>query len=312
MASFAAQGYFFSRRIRRLTGTYKLTIAYDGGSFAGWQVQSDRKTVQECLQNAIAKIAGQRCNVVGSGRTDAGVHAIAQVASVRIPTWSHSPQTLARAINVHLPDTIVVTQAQTAVDGFHAIRDATGKRYRYQLQVGGPRDVFQYRYRWHLHTAIDVEAMRTAARRMVGEHDFASFQASGSDRKTTVRDVRACDVIIQDSPGIESPGIDSPEIDDRETPDAQVYGGRPEQPALNLAIEVEANGFLYNMVRNIVGTLVAVGRGKYPPEWVADVFAALDRSAAGQTAPAHGLFLLNVDYPSSILTDWHPTASHPS
>lgn len=257
--------------------TYKLTLGYDGSTLGGWQVQPDRPTVQGLLEKALFRVTGESTSVIGSGRTDAGVHAIAQVASCRVPKWNHSAEALGRALNTHLPDCVSVTRVEPAVDGFHAIRDATGKRYRYQLQIGGVRDAFEYRYRWHVHGQVDIGAMRRAAERFVGTKDFASFQAAGSDRKTTVREVRACDVLVQ-----------------RAGSESDVSG------PLHLAIEVEAGGFLYNMVRNIVGTLVQVGLGKHPDGWIDEVLAAKDRKVAGPTAPANGLFLLWVSYPNAV------------
>lgn len=252
-----------------MSRTFKLTIAYDGTDFAGWQVQPGKQTIQGMLERAVHRVTGgERVQVIGSGRTDAGVHALAQVASCSLP-WRDTAERLAHALNANLPETIVVNDAVDAPDEFHAIRDAIGKRYRYQLRVGGLRNVFDYRYRWHLHGAIDIDSMRAAAQRFVGRHDFASFQATGSDRKTTTRDVRACEIIEQRD----------------ETADHQ-----------HVAIEVDADGFLYNMVRNMVGTLVEVGRGKHPPQWIDELIAARNRDLAGQTAPAHGLFLVRVDY----------------
>ncbi len=256
-----------------MSRTFKLTIAYDGTDFAGWQVQPGRPTVQGLLQDALREITGTNIGVIGSGRTDAGVHAIAQVASCVLP-WRDEAERLALAINAKLPESIVVRRAVEVAQGFHAIRDAIGKRYRYQLQIGGKRDPFSYRYRWRLRGAVDLEPMRLAAARLVGRHDFASFQAAGSDRKTTVRDLRACEVIVESNEGIIR-------HDDN----------------LHVAVEVEADGFLYNMVRNIVGSLVEVGRGKYAPQWMDEVVSRRDRDAAGPTAPPHGLFLLRVDYP---------------
>lgn len=251
--------------------SFKLTIAYDGAEFAGWQVQPQEATVQGCLQKAFKRLTGEEIQVIGSGRTDAGVHAVAQVASCCV-AWRDTAEQLMRALNTQLPDSIAVREASDAAPGFHAIRDAIGKRYRYQLQVGGVRDAFDYRYRWHLHGNLDIDPMRMAAQRIVGVHDFKSFQAAGSVRKTTVRDVRACDVIVSQA---------------------------ADEDASKLAIEVEADGFLYNMVRNIVGTLIEVGRGKQSAAWVDEVLAARNRDLAGPTAPAHGLFLLRVDYPKS-------------
>ena len=256
-----------------VTRSFKLTIAYDGTGFSGWQVQPNQPTIQGYLQNALQRLTGDRIQVVGSGRTDAGVHAHAQVASCSF-AWRDSPQHLLRAMNTHLPESIVVHAAEEACQGFHAIRDAIGKRYRYQLKIGGIRDAFDFRYHWHLHGDLDFEKMRLAAQRLIGEHDFKSFQATGADRKTTVRNVRACDLIV-------------PEVN--------------HDHACHLLIEVEVDRFLYNMVRNIVGTLVEVGRGKQTVEWIDQVLVACNRDAAGPTAPACGLFLLRVDYPDSVL-----------
>ena len=256
-----------------VTRAFKLTIAYDGTDYSGWQVQPNQPTIQGHLQNALKHLTGHAIKVIGSGRTDAGVHAHAQVASCNL-RWRDSPQHLLRALNTQLPESIVVNAAEEACQGFHAIRDASGKRYRYQLQIGGVRDAFDYRYHWHLHGELDLEQMRLAAQRLIGEHDFKSFQATGADRKTTVRNVRACDLFV------------STMTDDH---------------ACHLSIEVEADGFLYNMVRNIVGTLIEVGRGKQSVEWIDQVLVARDRDAAGPTAPACGLFLLRVDYPDTVL-----------
>lgn len=260
--------------------TFKMTVAYDGTHYAGWQVQLRRQTIQGAIEKAIAQVANERVRVTGSGRTDSGVHAIAQVASFSLSRWRARAEDLARALNSKLPPDIAVRELRDAAPDFHAIRDAVGKRYRYQLQIGGGRDAFEYRYRWHLPGPIDVAAMRRAAELLRGRHDFASFQAAGSDRKTTVRDVRALEIIDQGSAG-------------------GVGQGGGDAAVQRLAIEVEADGFLYNMVRNIVGTLVEVGRGKHDPAWAAEVLAACDRTVAGPTAPPHGLFLLRVDYRAS-------------
>lgn len=256
-----------------VTRSFKLTIAYDGTSFSGWQVQPNQPTIQGYLQDALERLTGDQIQVIGSGRTDAGVHARGQVASCSL-VWRDSPDHLLRALNTQLPDSIVVCAAEEACEGFHAIRHAIGKRYRYQLKIGGVRDVFDYRYHWHLHSKLNLRQMRLAAQRLVGERDFKSFQATGADRKTTVRNVRACDVVV-------------PSVIDAN--------------ATYLSIEVEADGFLYNMVRNIVGTLVEVGRGKQTVKWIDHVLAAHDRDVAGPTAPACGLFLLWVEYPDSVL-----------
>ena len=248
--------------------SFKLTIAYDGTDYAGWQVQPDQPTIQQELQKALRSVTKQAVQAIGSGRTDSGVHAIGQVASCRIDNWNATAADLATALNTHLPDAIVITDSVDAPDDFHAIRDATGKRYRYQLQLGGRRDVFRQRYHWHYKIPVEIQPMRDAVDRFVGEHNFASFQAAGAERKSTVRTIKACELIDEST-------------DDRR----------------RIAIEIEADGFLYNMVRNIVGTVVEVGRGKKSPEWIGELIAAKNRDLAGPTAPPQGLFLVRVDYP---------------
>lgn len=258
----------------RTPRTFRLTIGYDGARYAGWQVQANQRTIQGELQRAVKQLTGTHVQVIGSGRTDAGVHAIAQVASLTTDTWRASAKALGRAINTKIPDDITVYHSEEMPIGFHALRDAVGKRYRYQMQIRGVRDPFDYRYFWQHHVAMDIDAMRQAADLIVGTHDFACFQATGSERKTTVRTIR--DLTLTTGQGRAGQG--------------------------HLIVEVEANGFLYNMVRNIVGSLVEVGRGKQPPHWIAELIAGRDRNKAGQTAPAHSLFLLRVDYDIQPLT----------
>jgi tRNA pseudouridine38-40 synthase len=249
-----------------------MTVAYDGTNYSGWQVQPNGITIQSMLERSVAMVCRERIRITGSGRTDAGVHALAQVASFSLQSWRASATDLCRALNSKLPADISIREIIDAPEDFHAIRDAQGKRYRYQLQIGGVRDAFEYRYRWHIQGPIQIEAMKEAARHLVGEHDFASFQAVGADRKTTVRHVRDLAIIDQSE-----------------------RAGDPAQ-GLRLAMEIEANGFLYNMVRNIVGTLLEVARGKHSPDWIPNVLNACDRKQAGPTAPPQGLFLMRVDY----------------
>lgn len=265
-----------------MSRTFKLTIAYDGTEFAGWQVQPGQPTIQAALQSALASLTPGPIRLIGSGRTDAGVHALAQVASCTLPAWRAPAEALRRALNTGLPPTICVLHVEEAAPGFHALRDATRKRYRYQIRVGGLPDPFGYRYHWHLRGPLDVTAMRSAAWRLVGRHDFASFEATGSPRQSTVRHVRSCEVI-------ESPLRQAPSAGFELPPDAGGAGR-------GLAVEVEADGFLYNMVRNIVGTLVEIGRRRQPAEWIEEVLALKNRDAAGPTAPPQGLFLKRVDY----------------
>jgi tRNA pseudouridine38-40 synthase len=252
-----------------LTRTFKLTIAYDGTDFVGWQVQPNGPSIQAALANAIKQFTGETVKVIGSGRTDAGVHAIAQVASVQIDSWNQPAGELRRAINRFLPDSVVVRGVEDAPDGFHAIRDCISKRYRYQLLLGRVRDPFSHRYCWHLGYKMDLETMQSAADKLIGKKDFACFQATGAPRSSTVRDVRVCELIRRDSPTSES---------------------------LRLDLEIEADGFLYNMVRNIVGSLVDVARGRQTEHWIDALIETGDRKLAGQTAPAKGLFMIRADY----------------
>ena len=243
----------------------KLTLAYDGTAYAGWQKQPGCSTVQGTLEKALARVTGERIVPVASGRTDAGVHALAQVVSLSAETQL-AHDVLQRALNANLPQDIAVLDVAPAPEGFHAIRDTRSKRYRYVIQDGGVRDVFARLYTWHVYKPLCLEDMQGAARVLLGRHDFASFQAAGSQRKTTVRTITHLDVVRA-----------------------------PAELGSRITIEVEADGFLYNMVRNIVGTLVEIGRGERPPQEMAEILAARDRKVAGMTAPPHGLFLIKVE-----------------
>jgi tRNA pseudouridine38-40 synthase len=246
--------------------TFKLTLAYDGSEFAGWQRQPNERTVQGELERALAQITQEHVRCVASGRTDAGVHALGQVVSFESGT-RHSGEVLRKALNATLPEDIIVFEVADAPPGFHALRDAVRKRYRYVIQDGPFLDLFSRRYVWWLRKRLDVEAMQEAAKPLVGTHDFASYQTSGSSRLTTVRTILDLTVERREA-----------ELTDR------------------VVIEVEANGFLYNMVRNIAGTLVEVGRGRQSVSWPGEVLTHLDRRAAGMTAPPQGLFMIGVEY----------------
>jgi tRNA pseudouridine38-40 synthase len=242
----------------------RLIVAYDGTGFSGWQYQPQRRTVQGVLEQAVARIAPQAERAVASGRTDAGVHALAQAVSLRLHTRLDNG-TLQRALNAYLPEDVQVLSVDDAPRGFHAIDDARGKRYRYVIDDGIRRDLFSRQHAWFVRQRLDVGSMQRAARWLIGQHDFRSFQSAGSPRVSTVRTVR--DVSVE---------------------------RRPYQSGERVLIEIEADGFLYNMVRNVVGTLVEVGRGRQGVDWPAAVLAAGDRCQAGMTAPAHGLYLLRV------------------
>jgi tRNA pseudouridine38-40 synthase len=246
--------------------TFKLTLAYDGTDFAGWQRQPKLRTVQGELEAAIERVTQQKSKCIASGRTDAGVHALGQVVSFQAETKLSGP-VLGKALNAETPEDMLVFEVVQATAGFHALREAVRKRYRYVIQDGRYPDLFDRKYVWHVYQRLDDAAMKEAAQSLVGTHDFASYETSGSPRLTTVRTVY--ELLVERRQA---------ELTDR------------------VVIEVEADGFLYNMVRNIAGTLVAVGKGKEPVAWPGEVLTLKDRTAAGMTAPPQGLFLVGVEY----------------
>jgi tRNA pseudouridine38-40 synthase len=240
----------------------KITLAYDGSRFVGWQRQAAGESIQGLLEDALARLEGGAVTAHGAGRTDAGVHALAQVASARV-TFGHDTMTVARALNATLPPEIRVTSVEDAHSDFHARFDARGKYYRYQLANVPVPSPFTRAYVWHVPEPLDRAAMAAAATALVGTHDYAAFQSSGTDVHTTVR-------TLTRSAWLEEPGL--------------------------LVYEVAADGFLRHMVRAIVGTLVEVGRGARPSSQVASLLAGGSRAQAGATAPAHGLLLSRVEY----------------
>jgi tRNA pseudouridine38-40 synthase len=241
----------------------KLTIAYEGAAYKGWQIQrAGVPTVQETLQRAIQQIVRQPVWVIGAGRTDSGVHALGQVAhchtSSRLPAAK-----LLRAFNAVLPDDIVVRQVEDVPLDFHARHQARGKLYRYRIQTGRTPDLFERRSSWFVARSLDVEAMQDAGDYLVGRHDFASFERESRPDRSSVRTIFRVEVARQGH---------------------------------IIRCDVEGDGFLYNMVRAIAGTLVDVGTGKRFPLQVREILEARDRRAAGPTAPPHGLFLCWVKY----------------
>jgi tRNA pseudouridine38-40 synthase len=242
---------------------FKLTIAYDGTNYAGWQLQPSGSTVQEFVEGALAKMAGGAVRVHGSGRTDAGVHAKAQVANCSLAT-PLTTTTLVRALNANLPVDIRVQRVQEVDARFHARFSAKGKEYRYQIDCGTVADPFLRAYAWHHPRPLNVATMRRAARLLKGRHDFAALSANPMRPvKTTVRTVSKLSVTKRGN---------------------------------LLTITVVANGFLYKMVRSIVGALVKIGEGRMTVEEMEKLVKAKKRGAQVETAPAHGLFLWRVFY----------------
>jgi tRNA pseudouridine38-40 synthase len=240
----------------------KLTVRYDGTEFNGWQTQPGFRTVQETLEKAVAALTGEDIRVNASGRTDAGVHAVGQVVNFYTNS-QHTPEVLVRAINAHLPPDVVVADVEDKPQSFDANRDALRKMYRYVIHDGEVPDPFLRKYAHHTRHKLDVAAMRRAAEPLKGRHDFHSFETDWPNRMSSVRTISHLAV---------------------------------NRVGDWIWLDVEADGFLYNMVRAIAGTLINVGRGYWPESQVAAILQAEDRKEAGPTAPAHGLFLIRVTY----------------
>jgi tRNA pseudouridine38-40 synthase len=252
---------------------WKLVIAYDGTEFHGWQVQPDRVTVQGELRDALARVTGEEVLPQGSGRTDAGVHALGQVASFALEA-PIPEENLARALNRTLPASIRVLSAALAANDFHARHSAKSKTYEYRIFRGDICPPWQARYVYALHAPLDVDAMQRAAARVRGEHDFTSFAASDPDR------------LERGSNGSDLGGNVRCLHQSQWTQKAES----------SLLYRVQGNGFLHHMVRNLVGTFLEVGRGNLAETEIPAILEARTRERAGPTAPARGLFLVDVDY----------------
>jgi tRNA pseudouridine38-40 synthase len=302
--------------------SYKIVVAYDGTDFVGWQRQATGTSIQGLLEDALRAFDDRAVTVTGAGRTDAGVHALGQVAAFTLQR-PRSCDVIVRALNIRLPDAVRVVSASEVGDRFNPRYDAIAKTYRYRIWNGEVMPPFERRYAWHIVDRLDVAAMRRAAEWIEGEHDFAAFQSGGSDVRSTVRTVFACGLRIADCGlrndcGVRNAdggsiadcglrdAVDDPQsIDNPQSirhPHSAIHNEsaiRNSQSAI-LTVTIAANGFLRHMVRAIVGTLVAIGRGQQSADWMRSVLESHSRAAAGRTAPAHGLFLVDVTFPRAL------------
>ncbi len=240
----------------------KITVQYDGSRYHGWQSQPGKRTIQGELIEAISNLVGIRTQVHGASRTDAGVSALGQVGLFEIDSPIPT-ENFPRAINGRLPRDIVVTSAEEVPQGYDLMSRVTSKLYRYTIYTGKHRPVMRLHQCWHIPKKLDVDAMDQAAQLLVGKKDFKSFASAADRRKDSVRTIFCCNVTSEDK---------------------WIY------------TDVEGDGFLYNMVRNIVGTLVEVGRGRWKPVKIKEILEAKDRTAAGQLAPPQGLCLMWIKY----------------
>ena len=240
----------------------KITIQYDGSRYHGWQSQPGKKTIQGELIEAISNLTGVRIQVHGASRTDAGVSALGQAGLFEIDSPIPTAN-FPRAINGKLPRNIVVTSAEEVPKGFDLIGGVKSKLYRYTIYTGKHRPVMRLNQCWHIPKKLDLDAMNQGAQLLVGKKDFKSFASAADKRESSVRTIFRCNVTSEDK---------------------WIY------------TDVEGDGFLYNMVRNIVGTLVEVGRGRWKPEKINEILEAKDRTAAGQLAPPQGLCLMWIKY----------------
>ena len=242
-----------------------MAVRYDGTGYHGWQRQNNGMTIQQAIEEALTKLTGVPVQITGCSRTDAGVHALFYVfnfySDTDIPT-----EKLPYALNYHLDKQISALDAWDVPEDFHARFCNKGKRYIYRIWNSGKRNPFLMRYSWQVPYKLDIEKMKASAPTFEGTHDFCAFMAAGGDQKTTVRTIRNCSV-EQDA--------DMPEL---------------------ITVSVEADAFLYNMVRIITGTLIEIGMGKIEPEELMDIINSGDRKRCGLTAPPQGLFLKNVYY----------------
>jgi tRNA pseudouridine38-40 synthase len=273
--------------------TWRLTLAYDGTDFRGWQVQPGERTIQGELQAALGRVCGESPLPQGSGRTDAGVHALGQVASFALAA-PIPPENLQRALNRTLPPAIRILEAKTVRSNFHARHSAVAKTYVYRLFRGAICPPFLSPYVYACSWPMDVAALQKSARLFVGRHDFLSFAATDPDLANRGLDENA----EQEQRPIPRPGFQTepPVLPTIRTIFSSAWEARPSPDGELLVYRIRGSGFLHHMVRNLVGTMLDVGRGRLSADAIPGILAARSRAAAGPTAPARGLFLHSVEY----------------
>ena len=240
----------------------KLTVEYDGTNYHGWQIQANGESIQAVLEGAVSTFVGRPTRVLGSGRTDAGVHALGQIVNFRCDK-EFTPHRIRRALNALTPDDISIKEVEVVSDSFDARRDARSRVYQYHILNRPVASPFHRNRAWHLHQPLDLGAMRAAIDCLLGEHDFTSFRAAGCDAAHPIR---------------------------------KIYRVGLEERGELLVFMIEATAFLRHMVRNIVGTLIEVGYGERSVQSFRSLLEARDRTQAGETAPAYGLYLVEVKY----------------
>ena len=260
----------------------KLTISYDGTNYHGWQLQPGKRTIQAELINAVSELLGWRTRVTAASRTDAGVSAVGQVAVIQIDSPIPT-KNLAKAITDRLPADIAVAEAIDVPIGFDVIGDAKCKLYRYTIFTGRAKPVLEIHHCWYLpEEKLDIDAMNQAAKLLLGQKDFKSFAAADDHRTDSVRTILRCDVYAGNPANNQNTSVAS--IENQASSNEWVF------------VDVEGDRFLYNMVRNIVGTLVEVGVGRMKPEKITEIIEARNRRAAGPIAPPEGLCLMWIKY----------------
>ncbi len=261
--------------------TLRLTLAYDGTAFSGWQVQPQRRSVQQVVERAIEALTGERVKVAASGRTDAGVHALAQVVSFQTAT-SIPVEGYRWGLVTKLPDDVVVTAAEEVPDGFHARFDTVRKTYRYVIHAARTPTPWLRHYVWWHRGPLDVAAMQAGADLLIGTHDFRCFETEWPNRSSSVRTIDAAKWSVVETWDPWRTG--TPSVPTSDHPESRF-----------LCFDITADGFLYNMVRAIVGTLIPLGRGRASVEDIAKLLTDGTRDDAGDTAPAQGLYLAEVE-----------------